>query len=699
MRMDFSFSTAGSLRRAGMRVVILVPIALPRRWTPDTRRKSRLPGYLVAHYLAVPARYMKRRANSDRSPSFHADQRTSSVSRMMLWLLALEWPGMIVVALLLSPRIWTGNESGLHPHLWAAMLAGPIFILPVILLAHIYPARALTRHAIAAAQMLVSALLIDITGGRVETHFHIFGSLAFLAFYRDWRVLITASAVTAANHLIGTFYWPESLYGVLTVSPWRWVEHAWWVVFEDFFLVVAGLREENLDWRANHDALTGLANRGLFNECFDAISRGPNASGALLVINLDRFKEANDALGRTVCDRLLRLAAERLTETLGSCAMIARVKGDEFAVLIEHIVHREEALEAGRMISASLSVPFQVEGDELLLSASIGIALYPYDGAALTALEERAAKAMFRAKKQGRNSCVIFSTEIELRENILQEIRRDLHHALPRGQFSVHFQPIVDRNEVVASMEALLRWTHPVHGPVSPGDFIPMAEQFGLITDIGEWVLRVACRECRNWQRDGRRPVCVGVNVSALQFEQPDFPGKVTEILQEIGLDPALLTLELTEGILLKNLSFAGRHLNALRARGIRISLDDFGTGYSSLSYLASMSADTIKLDKSFLGGGSATESEIIESMVKLAHKLGMRVVAEGVETLQQSSRLRSLNCDELQGFYYSRPLPEHKVEGFLGSFHAEHTTDVQLAELSNSMAGDPRLAATISSR
>jgi diguanylate cyclase (GGDEF)-like protein len=591
---------------------------------------------------------------------------------MMSWLLALEWAGMIVIAMVLSPRTWSGSESHIHPHLWAAILSGPAFILPAILLTVIYPTRQLTRHAIAVAQMLVSALLIDITGGRVETHFHIFGSLAFLAFYRDWRVLMTASAVIAANHLIGGFLWPEALYGVLTVSPWRWVEHAWWVVFEDCFLIVGGMREGRLDWGAHHDTLTGLGNRLLLQECYLALPDLPNTKRALLFIDLDHFKQANDTLGHAVGDKVLMLVAQRLVEAVGSRAVLARIGGDEFAALLDNVAGPEEAIKTGNLILAALSVPFRVDEHELMLSASVGISLYPDQGTDLATLQECADSAMYFAKRQGRNACAVFSAEIDERETVLREIRRDLYRALPRGEFSVHFQPVVDREAGLAGFEALLRWTHPVHGRVAPADFIPMAESAGLIAGIGEWVLTEACRECRTWQRRGHPPVSVGVNVSAVQFELPGFPGRVIEILRECDLDPALLTLELTEGIIVRDMAFAAQQLGGLRALGVRISLDDFGTGYSSLSYLASLPVDTVKLDRSFLNRDSASDSAIVQSVIDLAHGIGMRVVAEGVETLFQSNRLKELNCDELQGFYFSRAIPADALAGYLDSIQTD---------------------------
>jgi hypothetical protein len=253
------------------------------------------------------------------------EDRAAQVDRMMMWLLGVEWLGMMGTAAIVSPRVWAGAQNSLHPHLWAAILAGPAFILPVIGIALLYPGRELTRQLIAVAQILVSILLIDCTGGRIETHFHVFGSLAFLALYRDWRVLLTASAVTALDHVARGIWWPQSVYGVITVSPWRWVEHAWWVIFEDFVLMVSmrtSLRESRLIARsraflydgASHDVLTGLANRRLLQERFDQYCSGEQTSeGALLFIDLDRFKHANDTLGHTVGDILLSQVSGRFS--------------------------------------------------------------------------------------------------------------------------------------------------------------------------------------------------------------------------------------------------------------------------------------------------------------------------------------------------------------------------------------------------
>jgi diguanylate cyclase (GGDEF)-like protein len=611
---------------------------------------------------------------------YSIDELACQVDRMFVWLLAAEWLGMIATAAIVSPRVWSGVQSGIHPHLWAAVLAGPAFILPAILLATFYPGSHLSRHVIAIAQILVSILLIDTTGGRIETHFHIFGSLAFLAFYRDWRVLITASALTAMDHVVRGVWWPQSVYGVAVASPWRWVEHAWWVVFEDFFLILATRRSIREMWAvafskaqlyagAYHDVLTGLANRRLLLEKYESrphAERG--AVRAVLFIDLDRFKQANDTLGHAIGDKLLTLVARRLTEIVTDENTLARVGGDEFVVLMDGVSGSEEALGMGSRLLNALGAPFDVEGHELLLSASVGISLYPEHGEDLETLQERADRAMYSAKSLGRNQCVVFSSEVARHENILKEIGRDLYKALPNRELRVHFQPLVEKDGQLIGFEALLRWTHPLHGAIAPSDFIPLAERSGAIVGIGEWVLREACRNCCSWQMGTHRLLGVAVNVSVVQFDEPDFPERVESILRECGLDPSLLTLELTEGVLVRDVARARRQLTGLRELGVRIALDDFGTGYSSLSYLTTMPADIIKLDRSFLSREFADASAVIESIVQMAHRLGLQVVAEGVETLAQSDRLSNMNCDQLQGFYFSRPMPPEAVHEFVKS-------------------------------
>ena len=611
------------------------------------------------------------------------------VDRMFVWLLAAEWLGIVGTTVILSPRVWNGAQSLIHPHLWAAVLAGPGFILPAILVASFYPRSHLSRHVIAVAQILTSILLIDVTGGRIETHFHIFGSLAFLAFYRDWRVLITASALTAIDHIVRGIWWPQSVYGIATVSPWRWVEHAWWVVFEDFFLILATRRSIREMWAvalakaqlyggAYHDVLTGLANRRLLKESFESVPPSERDAGrAVLFIDLDRFKQANDTLGHTIGDKLLIMVAQRLAEVVADENTLARVGGDEFVVLLNSISGAEGVLGIGSHLLDAFSAPFDVEGHQLLLSASVGISLYPEHGEDLETLQERADRAMYSAKSRGRNQCAVFSSEVARQENVLKRIERDLYKALPNGELLVHFQPLVEKNAELIGFEALLRWTHPVHGPISPSDFIPLAERSGVIVSIGEWVLREACRNCSIWQRNAQRPLGVAVNVSAVQFDEPDFPERVRSVLGECGLVPSLLTLELTEGVLVRDMARSHRQLSGLRELGVKIALDDFGTGYSSLSYLTMMPADIIKLDRSFLSREFPDASDVIESIIQMAHRLGLQVVGEGVETRAQSDRLSNLNCDQLQGFYFSRPMPPDAVHQFVESGHLQSVQEL----------------------
>ncbi len=300
-----------------------------------------------------------------------------------------------------------------------------------------------------------------------------------------------------------------------------------------------------------------------------------------------------------------------------------------------------------------------------MLSASIGIALYPDHATELQELQELADRAMYVAKARGRNQAVVFSRDVETREVFVQEIARDLSQAVARGQMKLHFQPLIHRNGTLTGFEALLRWEHPVHGPIPPLDFIPVAEKSGYMSVLGDWVMEEACRECLGWNQRGFK-LGVAVNVSAAQFNNVNFAGQVIRTINRLGLDPALLTLELTESMLVQDRGKTSHELAALRRFGVRVALDDFGTGYSSLSYLTTIPADIIKLDRSFLKRETDAETAVVESIIELAHRIGLSVVGEGIETLRQSDHLRSLGCDEMQGFYFSHPIASDKVDAYL---------------------------------
>lgn len=607
-----------------------------------------------------------------------AMQQNASVDRMMAWLLGFEWAGMIIFAAFSGPYTWTGGLRNWNPHFLAAVLAGPAFILPSIALALLYSGRQFTRHAVAVAQMLVSVVLIGLTNGRIETHFHVFGSLAFLSFYRDWRVVVTASAVAAIDHVARGIWLPLSVYGVAMVNPYRWLEHIWWVVFEDFFLFLAigkGVAESNEIARGKsllyegsyHDVLTGLANRRFLSEQFESYAASePAASKALFFIDLDRFKQANDLHGHTVGDKLLVEVAARLMASVPSDAVLARIGGDEFNVLLPHSMEKD-ASETGSRLLQSLAAPFFIDGHYLLLSATVGIALYPEHGTTLISLQERADQAMYAAKANGRNQVALYRLEDTLRKSRVEDISRDLFQAQANGEFHLRYQPLIDNKGQVSGFEALLRWDHPKHGSMPPAEFIPIAERSGVIIPIGEWVLAEACRQCGLWQNQPN-PLGVSVNVSAVQFEQAGFPLVVRSILSQTELNPSLLTLELTESVLIRDVAKARSHLDNLRSIGVTVSLDDFGTGYSSLSYLSELPADSIKLDRSFVQREFRKPSSVVESIVEMAHRIGLRVIAEGVESQEEADWLLSLKCDELQGYKFSRPIPAVLVLQYLAT-------------------------------
>ena len=610
----------------------------------------------------------------------YQNERAVNVDLAMACLLFTEWIVAIIAAVWLSPAIWHKSERIIHPHLWMAIIGGFSIVSLPIFLVWFYRGRTFTRHAVAVGQMLMSALFIDISGGRIETHFHIFGSLAFLAFYRDWRILLTASAVTVLDHVIRGIWLPESIYGMFTVSPWRWLEHAWWVATEDAVLVlschrsiremrVIATREAQLWNSAYHDALTGLFNRRMLFAKFQSRVRKEMKAAqpvSVIFIDLDRFKEVNDTLGHGIGDKLLIEVSRRLEGLLQGSDLVVRLGGDEFVLIVERLQKSGEAQEPGNQILKIFNTPFEIEGHRLFLTASIGISLYPEHGSSLEELLDKADIAMYDAQFEGRNRVTLYSSTRRdvARERL--ELKRSLSQALLREEISVEFQPIMGRNGGVQSFEALMRWNPENKGRISPDVFIPLAESTGLIVSLGEWVLREACRECSRWQRPGDKMISVAVNVSAVQLADESFSETVESTLAQWGMSPGMLTLEVTETALLKDMRQASKQLKYLREKGITVALDDFGTGYSSLSYLQELPADKIKIDRSFVDRELQNGCKVLASIIVMAHRLGLKVVAEGVETAEQKEFLSFLECDELQGYYFSKPLPACRVAQFL---------------------------------
>lgn len=435
--------------------------------------------------------------------------------------------------------------------------------------------------------------------------------------------------------------------------------------------------EERIHYLANFDPLTGLPNRTQLNDHLKyALSLAKRSNGhlALIFLDLDHFKDINDTLGHSIGDAVLIELAKRLSLLLREEDTVTRLGGDEFILLLPGVDARG-ATEVAQKLLGAISKSYQIEHYTLTLTASIGIALYPEDGNDLETLSKSADAAMYRAKHEGRQGYRFFTPEMQARLTRNLQLVNALRQALEYGQLHVYYQPQISIQDCrIIGAEALLRWQHPELGMVSPAEFIPIAEDCGLILPIGEWVLRSALKQAKSWMENGFDTLIMAVNLSAVQFRHPDLPELITRILNEEGLPPEYLELELTEGVAMHNPQEAIAVMNNLHERGIRMSIDDFGTGYSSLSYLKKFKVYKLKIDQSFVRDIS-TDSEdkaIVSAIINMAKSLGLRAIAEGVETAEQLTFLREQGCDEIQGYLFSKPVPIEQFEvllkqGFVG--------------------------------
>ena len=421
--------------------------------------------------------------------------------------------------------------------------------------------------------------------------------------------------------------------------------------------------ERHLRHLAHHDTLTDLPNRVLLHERVRheiAQSRRSDRKFALHLFDLDRFKGINDVLGHHFGDRLLRAVADRLRATVRETDTVARLGGDEFAILQSNVASVEDTAELAQRIREALSAPFRFDGEEVLTSASIGIALFPDNGFDFDDLLKNADLAMYRAKADGRDGFRSFAADMDTTARAITVLESDLRRALSRGEFELHYQPQValSTGQIVGA-EALIRWRRENGDLVAPGEFLPRAEENGLIVPINNWVLREACMQAASWSAEGLPRLRVAVNLSGMQFIKADVEQLVVEALRESGLSADRLELELTETILLQDTGTVVRQLEALRARGVTFSIDDFGTGYSSLAYVKHFPVDRLKIDKSFIANlkNDANDAAIVRAIVSLGHSLELDVIAEGVETAAQVAHLRAEGCDEVQGFYFGRPM------------------------------------------
>ena len=442
------------------------------------------------------------------------------------------------------------------------------------------------------------------------------------------------------------------------------------VVFRD--VSAAQAMAQQITHSAEHDFLTGLPNRLLLNDRIGqaiAMAQRDMMPVAVLFLDLDGFKHINDSLGHPIGDKLLQSIATRLVDCVRASDTVSRQGGDEFVVLLSQAEHQEDAATIASRLLRAVAESHAIGQHDLHITASIGVSVYPDDGADAETLIKNADTAMYQAKDNGRQSFQFFKPAMNARAVERQSIEESLRRALERQQFTLHYQPKISLTTgAITGVEALIRWTHPTRGAIAPAQFIPIAEDSGLILPIGNWALRQACAQARAWVDAGLPPVSMAVNVSAVEFRDEGFLDGLSVILRETGLNPKSLELELTETVLMKRVESTAEILQLLRHRGIRVAVDDFGTGYSSLSYLRKFPIDALKIDQSFVrqittGGDDVA---IVSAVINMARSLKLRVIAEGVETREELEFLQAHRCDEAQGYYFANPMPAGQCASLL---------------------------------
>jgi diguanylate cyclase (GGDEF)-like protein len=433
------------------------------------------------------------------------------------------------------------------------------------------------------------------------------------------------------------------------------------------------LTEDRIQFMANHDALTGLPNRPLLEDRLSQAilhARRDDRWVTALFTDIDNFKLVNDSLGHNAGDELLKTIAKRMNDCIRATDTVARLGGDEFVIVLPDQPKNADAIsQTVRKLQTAISEPIRFDGRDVTITASIGIASYPDDGADVDALLGAADAAMYRAKEIGRDNFQFYTPELNTKVQGKFLLQEELRNAVARCEFVLHYQPQVDlRTGRVFAVEALVRWNHPKLGVIAPIKFIPIAEETGLIAPIGDWVLNEACRQNKAWQNAGLPPMAVCVNVSARQFKEKNLAARVASALQKSGLDGEYLELEVTESLIMQDFDLAVVTMEELKGLGVHLSIDDFGTGYSSLSALKTFPVSRLKIDKSFIDGLLANENDkaVTSAVISLGQKLNLRVIAEGVENEAQAAFLRNINCDEMQGYLFSRPVPAQGIEELL---------------------------------
>lgn len=460
--------------------------------------------------------------------------------------------------------------------------------------------------------------------------------------------------------------------------------------------------EQQLIYQATHDALSSLPNRIILHDRINQaikFSQRMKTVGAVLFFDLDRFKLVNDGLGHDIGDILLQAVARRLEHCVRENDTVARLGGDEFVILLNALTDEEQAIPIAIKCLKAMEEPFVIDKHTLSVTSSIGISFLPRDGKTPVALLKNADSAMYYAKNEGRNNYKIYSKKMSIYSKKQLKLTNELHEAVNKNALSLYYQPLVDlKDGTIIGAEALLRWEHPVLGFISPQDFIPVAEDTGLIDSIGEWVLRTACLQNKTWQKQGLSPITVAVNLSGRQFKQIHIPELVGKILNETKLDPQYLDLELTESVIMENTQAFLTYMHELKEMGVNLVIDDFGTGYSSLSYLKRFPVDILKIDLSFIAGvpGSRDDAAIVRAILAMAKQLNMSVVAEGIENNNQLSFLRDNFCQKGQGFLFSQAIPANdfskllKKNNFKNYFENVDNNRISLVQQENQLHSNP---------
>ncbi len=532
----------------------------------------------------------------------------------------------------------------------------------------------LTRSCLATfGLVLSSAVLVHVSGGMIELHFHFFFVLAAVTLYQEWPPFLIAIGFVVLHHGVLGVLAPRAVYN----HPDAWA-HPWtWALVHGGFVLaasVANVTSWSLNERQAFDPLTRLHNRAVFTERLkQAVDRAARQGSltAVLLIDLDGFKAVNDSQGHAVGDAVLVTVARRLKASVRGGDLVSRFGGDEFAILCEDVPSPAAASDLADRLAAALRDPIEVGTSRMVVGCSVGVASGGAgQGGALDLLRD-ADLAMYVAKGRGKGRVQRYEPGMHAAVVDRLELQGDLRLAVSRGELSVHYQPILAlASGEMIGVEALVRWQHPRRGLLAPALFIPLAEEIGVVHDLGRFVLSTACRQLTAWQEahPDRPPLALNVNLSGCQLERADLMDEVTAVLHATGFDPALLVLEITETVLLGNTGTVTARLGQMRLLGIRIAIDDFGTGYSSLSYLRDFPVDVVKIDKSFVDllTGEPETAALTRAVVEMAAALHLRTTAEGIEHVRQVEQLLALGCETGQGYHFSRPLPAPALEALL---------------------------------